>query len=153
MRFVEPPSLASPWRGRPGDELDGLLSAFFQSELPRAWPELELTAAPPTLPVPSRRPAGRPPVWRSRFALAASLALLLGGVGLLSGKFPEVVTPLTRAHGDGGTATLDRDDHPRMHIQERIIIGPSGQAEFRIDVEEPASGKKAVAEQLKNMLP
>ena len=38
MRFVDPPTLASPWREQPGDDLDGLLTAFFRSEMPSPWP-------------------------------------------------------------------------------------------------------------------
>jgi hypothetical protein len=80
----------------PDDELDGLLRAFFRAERPDPWPAMK--APPPTLPfvtpsvngrgtakqslLPCPSPAGkatRRPLWRSRLALAASVALLLGG--------------------------------------------------------------------------
>ena len=106
MRFVEPP-LTSPWRGRPGD-LDGLLSEFFRSELPRQWTAPELPDEQPTLPLPRRQPVRRS-AWRSRFALAASVALLLGGAALLSGKFKEISAPATHSFGSDSSADKDFD--------------------------------------------
>lgn len=77
---------------RPDDDLDGLLRAFFQAEMPRPWPALK--APPPSRPsvppVPVRRG-----LFRSRLALAASLALLVTGALALPGKFtrPEQTAP------------------------------------------------------------
>src|SRR5437762_14387714 len=63
------------------DELDGLLSAFFKAAMPKPWPALRL---PSVRAVRSRRWV---PQVRSRFALAASVALLVGGALYLGGMF------------------------------------------------------------------
>jgi hypothetical protein len=63
------------------DELDRLMSYYFARELPSPWP------GPPAVVVPSVRPqadAGR----RSRYALAASVAALLGLGVYLSSAVP-----------------------------------------------------------------
>jgi hypothetical protein len=71
----------------PGGDVDALLGAFFQEELPRPWPAFQPPGRGRTLlatPTP-RRPAF---AIGSRLALAASVALLLLCGWLLSGKFP-----------------------------------------------------------------
>jgi hypothetical protein len=99
MNLVLPP--VQPDTAPPDDELDGLLRAYFQAQMPRPWPALVLPqdrngvlplARPPV--APSRLPAreakagdGRRPLFRSRLALAASVALLILGPLYLSGKF------------------------------------------------------------------
>src|SRR5437868_15348048 len=93
MRFVDPPSLGSPRRGQPGDGLDRLLSDFFRSEMPAPWPEPKLPDEQPNLTLAPRTAARGWALFRSRFALAASVALLLGALSLLSGKLQDVVTP------------------------------------------------------------
>jgi len=72
--------------GTAGDDLDQLLGAYFRAEMPDPWP------AVPTPPVrelllsqPLRRSVWRLPLTRSRLALAASVALLLGSLLLLGG--------------------------------------------------------------------
>ena len=134
MRF-EPPSLISPWRGRPGD-LEGLLSEFFQAEMPRQWTAPEArpftagTDEQPILPLPAPKPHRRSP-WRSRFALAASVALLLGGFGILGGKFKDAPMPRSGIGGDmnDGGATK-----PQLRKwREGIEVDQSGQSKFRIE--------------------
>ena len=71
---------------RPG-EIDGLLRRFFRAEMPAPWP------AAPAIRVPVSVPVTRPSrsLLRSRFALAASLLLLLIGHVSLSGRFADNV--------------------------------------------------------------
>src|SRR5205823_3480617 len=136
MRIVEPPSLDSPGRGRSGDDLDRLLSDFYRAELPNPWP------APPLaddqtklLPLSVRKAARSWSALRSRFALAASVALLLAGSWFLSGKWEEVSGPGSFGFG---LPTADPSDarpgktikeldgvHPRT--RERIILDKNGQ--------------------------
>jgi hypothetical protein len=79
MSLLEPPPL------RPGDDLDGLLRAYFRKEMPSPWPAPKL---PPVRTLPFSRPGtARRPLVGSRLALAAAVALLLLGSLLLPGKF------------------------------------------------------------------
>jgi hypothetical protein len=78
MSVVEPPP------SQPGDELDGLLRAFMQSQLPQPWPRWQdRQDVGPTI----HRPTTRWELMRSRWALAASVALLLVGSWLLPSRF------------------------------------------------------------------
>ena len=76
----------TPQPNVPGDEVDRLLSAYFRAELPAKWP------AAPTTPGGLRRSArpenarGPDPATKSRWALAASVALLIGSCWYLSGQ-------------------------------------------------------------------
>jgi hypothetical protein len=90
-----------------GTELDKLLSTFFKAELPDPFPELKLPAArsaEPPMPAAPRIPAERQPIFtRSRFSLAVSVALLLGGCWYLS---TQIGTPPPRPNtGTGGQAS------------------------------------------------
>jgi hypothetical protein len=89
MNVIVPP------RVPPDDEIDGLLRAFYRAQLPHPWPALKAPAAQaPTTPI---RPApSRPPLWRSRFALAASVALLALSSLFLPGKASREPQPPTR---------------------------------------------------------
>ncbi len=89
--MVAPPSHrndSSPEEG----EIDRLLHTFYRAEMPDPWPSCEaLVETPTVLPFPA--PLGRRPLFtRSRLALAASVALLMGGLGLLSSKFGTTPT-------------------------------------------------------------
>lgn len=99
MSSLEPPV---DWRnaGRPGDDLDGLLRAYFRSEMPEPWPpfrqpDREAPAAAPFRPVagpPARNGTARPRLTaavRGRLALAAAAAVLLLGTLLVAGKFHD----------------------------------------------------------------
>jgi hypothetical protein len=90
-------------RGRPGDP-DGLLRAFFRAELPDPWPEFRRPDRSARPAAPARPPAGRSwTAMRSRLALAATVAVLLLGTLLLSGKFhnspaePPLGTPSAKS--------------------------------------------------------
>jgi hypothetical protein len=66
-----------------GDELDKVMTAYFRAEMPAKWPPAPRPWAE------AARPASSPaadPTTRSRWALAASVALLIGSVWYLSGK-------------------------------------------------------------------
>lgn len=80
MSFLGQPTLES------GESLDKLLRAFFQAEMPNPWPSAPEPCVKPVL-APAVRPAASrlAPLVRSRFALAASLALLLAGPFFLVG--------------------------------------------------------------------
>jgi hypothetical protein len=70
---------------RRGYDVDPLLRAYFRAEMPTPWPELALPARSETA---NEQAPGRPRTsYRSRFALAASLLLLLSGYWLLPGLF------------------------------------------------------------------
>jgi hypothetical protein len=87
QRFVDPANAAGA-----ADDLDGLLRQFFQAQLPDPWPKLRLSDEPPA----GVRP-GRWTLLRSRLALAASIALLVGGQVLLANSFRgEDMTKATR---------------------------------------------------------
>jgi len=147
MRIVEPPSLDSPGRGCHGDDLDRLLSDFFRSELPNPWP------APPisddlteSLPLSARKPIRRGPALRSRFALAASVALLLAGGWLLSGKFDDVSSFGTFNSTESADKNAEQPDFQRpgkrlkedgIRTRERIILDKNGQTGFRVDLDLP----------------
>lgn len=94
-----------------GDDLDGLLQAFFRSRMPHPWP------APPT-PRPSESPKrpSRRTLSRGRYALAASVALLLLGSLLLPSRAPDGKSfPLPE-----GTNIGSRDMQKRMEREHKL---------------------------------
>jgi len=146
MRIVEPPSLDSPWRGRHGDDVDRLLSDFFRAELPNPWPAAPVPdEQPQSLPLSTRKPMQRGSALRSRFALAASVALLLIGGWFLSGKFEDVsgagssgFGPSTADPTDGRpTRRIKELDGAQPRHRERIILDQNGNAGFRVEFDVP----------------
>ncbi len=114
-----------------GDDVDALLGAFFKAQMPRKWPPFQ---APRRSPggglTPSRSPSPRPGfVLGSRFALAASVALLLVCGWLLAGRFPGTAAPGGQRYGDPNA--LRRRPHEQVPIP---IPDP-------IPAEKPAPGK------------
>ena len=93
-----------------GADVDRLLSAFFKAELPDPFPALNRPAAQaePAMPVtPATLPGRHGVLTQGRFALAAAVAMLLGGCWLLSGQIggqPERAPTVK----DGGSATLPK---------------------------------------------
>ena len=72
----------TPQPNLPGDEVDRLLTAYFRAEMPARWP------AAPSPSGTFRRPDNAPaadPASKSRWALAASVAILVGSCWYLSG--------------------------------------------------------------------
>ena len=83
MKSLHSPRGGSPEPPQPTDDLDGLLRTFFQAQLPKPWP---VPKPPAPLPLSAGGfAARRRSLPRSRFALAASLLILLIGQLLLSG--------------------------------------------------------------------
>jgi hypothetical protein len=119
---VDPHSL-----GRPADDLDGLLRSFFQAELPDPWPVLR----PPVTPAapPARSRGRRWGSFRSRFALAASVGLLVVGQLFLSSAFHMDRPPQGGDASDPVVANRSNKIHPpkvRMDVEEKL--GPDGKA-------------------------
>lgn len=85
MNLVPPPPR------KPSDDLESLLRSFFRSQMPYPWPAPRLYSFRPhqaASATPSRRP-----LIRSRWALAASIGLLLIGSLLLPGRFTQDLKP------------------------------------------------------------
>jgi hypothetical protein len=77
-------NLVEPSHPKPSGDLDGLLRTFFRSQMPHPWPAPRLSHFRAT---PARRPISpKRPLIRSRWALAASISLLLLGSLLLPGR-------------------------------------------------------------------
>jgi hypothetical protein len=76
----------------PGEDLDGLLRAFYQAQLPHPWPDFKVPGADDA---PSARGSGirRFALARSRLALAASVALLVFGSFFLPRPAPQSADP------------------------------------------------------------
>jgi len=141
MRFIEPPTVGAHGSTRSGDDLDGLLRAFFRAEMPHPWPELD---APAFTSVPSTRLAFWRRIKRSHLALAASVALLIGGSLLFSGKLPAVGNIFkgdeigTRPTEDQRPKKAQPDeaiDPNKVFKNESIIVTPEG-AGVRIETED-----------------
>lgn len=74
-------------------ELDRRLSEFFKTEMPKPWPTLKA-------PVPTERPRARHTnLFRSRFALAASILFLLACSWFLANTFHGTTSPQTLGQG------------------------------------------------------
>jgi hypothetical protein len=108
MNLVDPPL-------KPSDDLDGLLRAFFRAQMPHPWPSPRVSrfrTTPATTLTSSRRPVNR-----SRWALAASVGLLLLGSLLLPGRFTHDVKPDSSSTG----AHIGSNDLRRQMEKEHRI--------------------------------
>ncbi len=114
MNVIVPP------RVPPDDEIDGLLRAFFRAELPHPWPAMKAPAAPPTAPA-------RPALWRSRLALAASVALLALGSLLLPGQAPREPT----APGIGPASAKREKVRSSLSLEQ----APDGPTKIKVEVQ------------------
>jgi len=108
MSVLRPPVEPRPSE-RSGDDVDGLLREFFQAALPHPWPAFQ---QPMRAPLPLARPTGSRRRFRSSLALAASVAILALGLGLLSGKFADR-TPSTIRGNDGTGMRPIKDQSPQ----------------------------------------
>ncbi len=105
MSVVEPPP------AQPDDSLEGLLRKFFRSQLPHPWPAPRVPSSVSSY---QRRPAGERNLMRSRWALAASVALLLLGSFLLPSRFTH---DGKSENGLGGP--MISDNPRRMHKPDK----------------------------------
>jgi hypothetical protein len=115
--------------------------------MPEPWPELKSPEeAPATLPLPERKRRSFP---RSRFALAASIAILLTGGWLLSGSLKDGPGNGTVKQPTNGEATLPR-------VRDLRLVQPrDGSTEIRMILDQvPQQPKKVDArDQLNDQLP
>jgi hypothetical protein len=121
MKFTSPPMATPRMSHQPGDDLDELLSAYYQAAMPSPWPELKVPAHVSVLPT---RLAFWQRIKRSHLALAASVALLVGGSLLFAGKLTinQVQSPPESLPLIGGKP-FDPDK-----VKESIVITPDGAA-------------------------
>jgi hypothetical protein len=105
MKFVTRPPVNANGVGHGGDDLDEALFAFFRSEMPSPWPQLKLPNGTPPAPAlrparPAPAPSQRPWFRSPRFALAASVALLIAGYATMSATLsPPAAPDVTRLGG------------------------------------------------------
>jgi hypothetical protein len=95
--------IVTPYSPKGGDDLDGLLRAFFRAQLPSPWPA---SPVPPADSARLRRPPSGCGLMRSRWALAATVALLLLGSLLLPRRFAADLKSESRF---GGLHTADKN--------------------------------------------
>jgi hypothetical protein len=86
MSVSVPPSTRNHVDRPSEDEMDELLRAFYQSELPNPWPALAAPAQP-SIVLPFRSAKPRFALTRTRWALAACVAFLVAGTLLVSSCF------------------------------------------------------------------
>jgi len=153
MNLLSPPNVAV--NGHAGDDgLDNLLRAFFQAELPAPWPDAPVPPTAPgrpallTLRTPSPSVQVPPRVrllTRSRLALAASVALMLGGAWILSGSstpHPEAPIPSFQTGGVSADLNFRRlatvsppaavTPAQPSYIDEEHVVTPDGPVIIRV---------------------
>ena len=124
----------------PPDDLDGRLRAFYRAEMPDPWPAWQAPAS--RAPLPARPTSRRKGFWGSRLALAASLALLLGGSLFLSGAMPALNAPgPTLNLKNPGATRLDPTVPPgKMREIRELIVDPKEGTTFDKLTLEPDDG-------------
>jgi len=91
------------------NDVDRLLSGFFKSEMPDPFPTFRNASVMPLAASRNSHEQGRAASNRSRFALAASVAILLGGCWYLSGQIgPRSDRPNLGSNGDA-TANMPKE--------------------------------------------
>jgi hypothetical protein len=114
------------------DNLDDLLRAFFQAEMPSPWPTLEAPEHQPVLLPATRRTWGMAPLKRSRLALAASVALLVGGSLFMAGNYQDKSGEAVNSKGVDSAADID-PLQKNYRIRENLIQEPGG-TEIKIEI-------------------
>lgn len=116
MSFIESPSREL------GDDLDGQLRAFFRSRMPHPWPSAPTPRKPNESPAPRRHN-----LYRARFALAASLALLMLGSLLLPNRLSQDGKSMNALEGETiGNRDLRRKmerEHKMKEFENKNKIG------------------------------
>jgi len=119
MNLIERPPV-DPRHSRDPDDMEQLLRTFFEEEMPEPWPAVE--------PPPPARPGRKGwSLFRSRFALAASVALLLTGSLWLSRKAPSdaPLRPASELHPTANPDPLHRTKPPKPPmIEDASKAGP-----------------------------
>ena len=118
MNTLPRPPMNVPGREQRPGEIDGLLRRFFRAEMPDPWPAAPATRVPVSVPV--TRPTR--PLLRSRFALAASLLLLLVGHLSLSGRFADNVP--NAADSAGAKEAAHHDASGTLPRPQRTTLPP-----------------------------
>jgi hypothetical protein len=133
MRFSEPPPIDCAGKGRSTDELDTLLRAFFESEMPHPWPARPFPeTAEQTRPVVPFKPTPAHP-WvpiNSRLALAASIGLLLAGSWFLAEQFQPNATEQPTAGWEHNPAA--KNGSPK--VIEFLEQGEDGTTKLRLNL-------------------
>jgi hypothetical protein len=129
MNLIKQP-LTTGFGGRPHDDLDSLLRAFYRSEMPDPWPVLK----PPTE---TQKPSPAPRRWSlsaSRWALAASVLVALIGYLTLSEKYPVYSDSNAGITFGSPTATRHKPkvkfNYLKLEVEESI--GPDGKMVPRV---------------------
>jgi hypothetical protein len=114
----------------PGDDLDGLLRAFYRKEMPARWPA---PPVPPAHKLPFRRPPPRG-LLRSRLALVASVALLVLGSLFVSGKVGPTAVPDKPGFILPDNGTGKREPLPAIKTSLSLEQDPVGETQIKVDV-------------------
>jgi hypothetical protein len=98
------------------DDLDRLLTTFYRAEMPHPWPKLAppLRVRPATVEGDPRRSV----LTHSRLTLAASVAALVAGGWLLSGRLP-VAAPGPGVSLEGGSAKVPKELRHKTEAPKR----------------------------------
>lgn len=95
MNAVMPP--------RQPDDLDRLLTAFYQSEMPRSWPTPKLPTVGSVKPSQIQASESKPRISTSQVTLAASVAVLVTACWFVSGRLGvETTNPANSTELSGG---------------------------------------------------
>jgi len=136
--IVRPPSDPNLF-GRRQDDLDGLLRAFYREELPDPWPMLKPPSPSPSKPSKAAGSGSKPSLFRSRFALAATIALcLIGSLGLC-GRFAASPSAQPRGTSRDIGERPGRNQHRNQFIIRNEQRGqtPEGRPFIRLQVDSP----------------
>jgi hypothetical protein len=117
------------------DNLDDLLRAFFQAEMPSPWPSLEAPEHQPVLLPAAGRTWGMAPLKRSRLALAASVALLVGGSLFMASNYQGKTGERVNSNGLDSPAIVDPLNRLNQNYRIREnLIQEQGGTEIKIEI-------------------